>query len=179
MIKKVWVFKCNQHKQIIFTWSSLEAAGKLEQCEPWLQCAGKGRSAVCTSDVTPIYPWYHRELSICPSGCLATAGALLYGLRAFHLGKNKQSQLLMRGRIAAQGFTVVAIIFGIFASSLKPKQWRHTSATRQSSWTEFTTALFGQGPVETDLSDVFNWISFFFFFLSAFIVDFEGEKCKV
>ncbi|XP_008325638.1 HIG1 domain family member 2A, mitochondrial [Cynoglossus semilaevis] len=63
-----------------------------------------------------------KENPFVPIGCLATAGALLYGLRAFHLGKNKQSQLLMRGRIAAQGFTVVAIIFGIFASSLKPKQ---------------------------------------------------------
>lgn len=60
-------------------------------------------------------------LALCPPGCLGTAGALIYGLRAFHQGKTRQSQLLMRGRIFAQGFTVVAIIFGVFATTLKPK----------------------------------------------------------
>ncbi|XP_061541426.1 HIG1 domain family member 2A, mitochondrial [Phycodurus eques] len=57
-----------------------------------------------------------------PIGCLGTAGALMYGLRAFHQGKTRQSQLLMRGRIFAQGFTVVAIVVGVFAAALKPKQ---------------------------------------------------------
>ncbi|XP_005795452.1 HIG1 domain family member 2A, mitochondrial [Xiphophorus maculatus] len=63
-----------------------------------------------------------KENPFVPIGCAATAGALLYGLRAFHQGKTRQSQLMMRGRIFAQGFTVVAIIVGIFATSLKPKQ---------------------------------------------------------
>ncbi|CAG5991953.1 HIG1 domain family member 2A, mitochondrial [Menidia menidia] len=57
-----------------------------------------------------------------PLGCLGTAGALMYGLRAFHQGKTRQSQMLMRGRIFAQGFTVVAIIVGVFTTALKPKQ---------------------------------------------------------
>ncbi|XP_071314076.1 HIG1 domain family member 2A, mitochondrial [Trachinotus anak] len=57
-----------------------------------------------------------------PIGCLATAGALMYGLRAFQQGKTHQSQLLMRGRIAAQGFTIVALLVGVFATALKPKQ---------------------------------------------------------
>ncbi|XP_062332017.1 HIG1 domain family member 2A, mitochondrial [Osmerus eperlanus] len=56
-----------------------------------------------------------------PIGCLGTAGALMYGLRAFKQGKTRQSQMLMRGRIFAQGFTVVAIIFGVFTTALKPK----------------------------------------------------------
>ncbi|XP_028271567.1 HIG1 domain family member 2A, mitochondrial [Parambassis ranga] len=63
-----------------------------------------------------------KENPFVPIGCLGTAGALIYGLRAFHQGKTRQSQLLMRGRIFAQGFTVVAIIFGVFATALKPKQ---------------------------------------------------------
>ncbi|KAI3351246.1 hypothetical protein L3Q82_005797 [Scortum barcoo] len=63
-----------------------------------------------------------KENPFVPIGCLGTAGALMYGLRAFHQGKTRQSQLLMRGRIFAQGFTVVAIIFGVFATALKPKQ---------------------------------------------------------
>ena len=45
----------------------------------------------------------------------------MYGLRAFKQGKTRQSQMLMRGRIFAQGFTVVAIIFGVFTTALKPK----------------------------------------------------------
>ncbi|XP_039976413.1 HIG1 domain family member 2A, mitochondrial [Xiphias gladius] len=57
-----------------------------------------------------------------PIGCLATAGALIYGLRSFQQGKTKQSQMLMRGRIAAQGFTVVALVVGVFAAALKPKE---------------------------------------------------------
>merc|ERR1711915_248930 len=46
-----------------------------------------------------------KENPFVPIGCLGTTGALLYGLRAFSLGKTKQSQLLMRGRIFAQGFS--------------------------------------------------------------------------
>ncbi|CAB1324847.1 unnamed protein product [Coregonus sp. 'balchen'] len=60
-----------------------------------------------------------KENPFVPIGCLGTAGALMYGLRAFKQGKTRQSQLLMRGRIFAQGFTVVAIIFGVFATALK------------------------------------------------------------
>ncbi|KAM3612862.1 uncharacterized protein V6R79_015819 [Siganus canaliculatus] len=63
-----------------------------------------------------------KENPFVPIGCLGTAGALMYGLRAFHQGKTRQSQLLMRGRIFAQGFTVVAIIFGVVATAVKPKQ---------------------------------------------------------
>ncbi|XP_036933272.1 HIG1 domain family member 2A, mitochondrial [Acanthopagrus latus] len=63
-----------------------------------------------------------KENPFVPIGCLGTAGALIYGLRAFHQGKTKQSQMLMRGRIFAQGFTVCALIFGVFATALKSKQ---------------------------------------------------------
>ncbi|XP_061581002.1 HIG1 domain family member 2A, mitochondrial [Cololabis saira] len=63
-----------------------------------------------------------KENPFVPIGCLGTAGALIYGLRAFHQGKTRQSQMMMRGRIFAQGFTVVAIIFGVFATAVKPKQ---------------------------------------------------------
>lgn len=48
-----------------------------------------------------------------PIGCLATAGALSYGLWNFRHGREKMSQYMMRTRIAAQGFTVVALIVGV------------------------------------------------------------------
>ncbi|XP_043113765.1 HIG1 domain family member 2A, mitochondrial [Puntigrus tetrazona] len=63
-----------------------------------------------------------KENPLVPIGCLGTAGALVYGLSAFRQGKTRQSQLLMRARIFAQGFTVVAIIVGVAVTALKPKQ---------------------------------------------------------
>ncbi|XP_031713598.1 HIG1 domain family member 2A, mitochondrial [Anarrhichthys ocellatus] len=62
-----------------------------------------------------------KENPFVPIGCLGTAGALIYGLRAFNQGKTRQSQMLMRGRIFAQGFTVFAIIVGVF-TTVKTKQ---------------------------------------------------------
>uniref|UniRef100_A0AAY5EGT0 HIG1 domain-containing protein n=2 Tax=Electrophorus electricus TaxID=8005 RepID=A0AAY5EGT0_ELEEL len=62
-----------------------------------------------------------KENPFVPIGCLGTAGVLMYGLRAFKQGKTRQSQLLMRTRIFAQGFTVVAIIVGVAAAAMKPK----------------------------------------------------------
>ncbi|AWP12301.1 putative HIG1 domain family member 2A mitochondrial [Scophthalmus maximus] len=57
-----------------------------------------------------------------PVGCLATVGALVYGLRSFQQGDTNKSQLFMRGRIAAQGFTVVALVVGVLATALTSKK---------------------------------------------------------
>ncbi|XP_066572671.1 HIG1 domain family member 2A, mitochondrial [Amia ocellicauda] len=62
-----------------------------------------------------------KENPFVPIGCLGTAGALTYGLIAFKHGKTRQSQLSMRARIFAQGFTVVAILVGVAATALKPR----------------------------------------------------------
>ncbi|XP_056430680.1 HIG1 domain family member 2A, mitochondrial [Hyla sarda] len=63
-----------------------------------------------------------RENPFVPLGCLATAGVLTYGLIAFKQGKTRQSQLLMRARILAQGFTVAAIMGGVVIAAFKPRQ---------------------------------------------------------
>ncbi|XP_051834951.1 HIG1 domain family member 2A, mitochondrial [Antechinus flavipes] len=60
-----------------------------------------------------------RENPVVPLGCLATAGALSYGLYCFHRGNSQRSQLMMRTRILAQGFTVVAILGGLVVSAMK------------------------------------------------------------
>ncbi|KAE8614951.1 hypothetical protein XENTR_v10008363 [Xenopus tropicalis] len=62
-----------------------------------------------------------KENPFVPIGCLATAGALTYGLISFKQGKTQQSQLLMRTRILAQGFTVAAIMFGVVMTAMKPR----------------------------------------------------------
>ncbi|CAO1391194.1 unnamed protein product [Diamesa hyperborea] len=54
-----------------------------------------------------------KENPMVPIGCLATAGALSFGLYSFKQGERKMSQYMMRARIFAQGFTVVALILGV------------------------------------------------------------------
>lgn len=54
-----------------------------------------------------------------PIGCLATAGALSYGLWTFRTGRKRMSQQMMRLRIVAQGFTITALIVGVVMSSGK------------------------------------------------------------
>jgi hypothetical protein len=53
-----------------------------------------------------------------------TAGALSFGLYSFRRGEEKMSQMMMRARILAQGFTVAALICGVVGISFadKPKQ---------------------------------------------------------
>jgi len=47
-----------------------------------------------------------------PLGAIATVGFLTAGLRAFHSNQPHKSQMLMRGRIVAQGFTVFVMCIG-------------------------------------------------------------------
>lgn len=60
-----------------------------------------------------------RENPFVPIGCGLTATALIYGLYSFSKGQKKMSQSMMRMRIAAQGLTVVALMFGIVQTSIK------------------------------------------------------------
>ncbi|XP_008845548.1 HIG1 domain family member 2A, mitochondrial [Nannospalax galili] len=62
-----------------------------------------------------------RENPMVPIGCLGTAAALTYGLYCFHRGQSQRSQIMMRTRIAAQGFTVAAILLGLAASAIKSR----------------------------------------------------------
>ncbi|XP_030379827.1 HIG1 domain family member 2A, mitochondrial [Scaptodrosophila lebanonensis] len=54
-----------------------------------------------------------KENPLVPLGCLATTAALTVGLYNFRTGNRQMSQLMMRTRIAAQGFTVLALIVGV------------------------------------------------------------------
>lgn len=52
-------------------------------------------------------------------GCLATFGALSYGLYNFRTGNKRMSQMMMRTRIAAQGLTLIALVLGVGMSVSK------------------------------------------------------------
>ncbi|XP_071444996.1 HIG1 domain family member 2A, mitochondrial [Hetaerina americana] len=62
-----------------------------------------------------------KENPLVPIGCMATAGALTYGLWSFRSGNRVMSQYMMRLRVAAQGFTLVALIVGIGIAAAKNK----------------------------------------------------------
>ncbi|GJQ71471.1 hypothetical protein Trydic_g11193 [Trypoxylus dichotomus] len=61
-----------------------------------------------------------KENPFVPLGCLATTMALGYGLWSFRTGQKKMSQYMMRTRVVAQGFTIVALIAGLGLSAMKP-----------------------------------------------------------
>lgn len=59
-----------------------------------------------------------------PLGLVATVSFLVMGLNSMRTGRSARSQLMMRGRVVAQGFTIVAILVGIWmgAASRKKQQ---------------------------------------------------------
>ncbi|XP_031575335.1 HIG1 domain family member 2A, mitochondrial-like isoform X2 [Actinia tenebrosa] len=54
-----------------------------------------------------------RENPFVPIGCLLTVGALGYGLVSFKRGDVRMQQYMMRARVAAQGFTILAVCGGL------------------------------------------------------------------
>lgn len=53
-------------------------------------------------------------------GAIATTAALTYGIWTFAKGDERMSQMMMRARVGAQAFTLIAIVGGIILST-KPK----------------------------------------------------------
>ncbi|KAL1122816.1 hypothetical protein AAG570_003142 [Ranatra chinensis] len=60
-----------------------------------------------------------KENPFVPIGALLTVGCLSMGLYSFRRGEKRMSQLMMRGRILAQGFTVAALIGGVALTAMK------------------------------------------------------------
>ncbi|KAG0728598.1 HIG1 domain family member 2A, mitochondrial [Chionoecetes opilio] len=67
--------------------------------------------------ISPFYRKFH-ENPFVPIGCGLTTLALCYGLYGFSRGRHGSSQKMMRLRVAAQGFTVVALMMGIAKTSM-------------------------------------------------------------
>lgn len=57
-----------------------------------------------------------------PVGAILTTAFLTSGFRAFVRGDAKRAQVLMRGRVLAQGFTVLAMCAGAYLGFKPPKQ---------------------------------------------------------
>ncbi|XP_012286992.1 HIG1 domain family member 2A, mitochondrial [Orussus abietinus] len=54
-----------------------------------------------------------------PIGCLATVVALSFGLFNFYKGNKQMQQYMMRARVAAQSFTIIAMIAGLGLAASK------------------------------------------------------------
>ncbi|NXX97286.1 HIG2A protein, partial [Centropus bengalensis] len=63
-----------------------------------------------------------RENPLVPLGCLCTASVLIYGLINFKRGNIRRSQLMMRARVLAQGFTFAALLGGMVVTAMKSKK---------------------------------------------------------
>ena len=53
-----------------------------------------------------------------PLGALVTAGVLVSGIQAMRTNDKAKSQRMMRYRVTAQGFTVVALVIGTFVTQM-------------------------------------------------------------
>ena len=71
-------------------------------------------------------PWYKSFFEqfnpFVPLGLAATVFFLTNGLRHMALRNTEKSQMMMRGRVIAQGFTVVALVGGLFYEIEKKKR---------------------------------------------------------
>ncbi|NXR24673.1 HIG2A protein, partial [Cinclus mexicanus] len=63
-----------------------------------------------------------RENPLVPLGCLCTVSILAYGIICFKKGNTRRSQLMMRARVIAQGFTLAAMLGGMLATAVKSRQ---------------------------------------------------------
>ncbi|XP_066954643.1 HIG1 domain family member 2A, mitochondrial-like [Macrobrachium rosenbergii] len=93
--------------------------GKREFTElDWITLKSDINSATLEEQETPgdKFNRKFKENPFVPIGCGLTATALVYGLYSFSKGNRRTSQVMMRYRIAAQGFTIAALMFGIVKS---------------------------------------------------------------
>lgn len=60
-----------------------------------------------------------KENPFVPIGCTATVAALVYGIYSFSQGRSLMSNYMMRARVAAQGFTIIAIVAGLIVQGNK------------------------------------------------------------
>lgn len=63
----------------------------------------------------------------------ATLGALTYGLWCFRQGRGQHSQMMMRTRIGAQAFTIVAVLIGVMYGTTPHREVPDTTVYVEAS----------------------------------------------
>jgi len=74
-----------------------------------------------------------KQNPLIPIGLLATVAALTLGLRAVSRGDKWQSQMMMRARIGAQGFTILAVLASIMYAGHNQQSTEASPTSRRSS----------------------------------------------
>ena len=60
-----------------------------------------------------------KENPLVPIGTVATVAALIYGLWNLHRGNSQMQQYMMRARVGAQAFTILAMVAGFMFTAGK------------------------------------------------------------
>ncbi|XP_059477453.1 HIG1 domain family member 2A, mitochondrial [Neocloeon triangulifer] len=94
----------------------------------WIQIRQKMEENIQDETFVGKFKRKFSENPLVPAGAFLTLGVLSYGLWNFRQGKSHMSQVMMRWRIAAQGFTVFALVGGMFVAA--------NSATKQGVFME-------------------------------------------
>lgn len=63
-----------------------------------------------------------RENPLVPIGMACTVAALVLGIANFQRGNQRNQQLMMRARVAAQGGTILALVTGLYFAATKDKK---------------------------------------------------------
>ena len=63
--------------------------------------------------------WLNVFLHVFFTGLSVTTFALMYGMWQMRTGNKEMSQKMMRLRVGAQGFTVIALLAGVYYSAKK------------------------------------------------------------
>ena len=75
-----------------------------------------------------------REDPFVPIGFLATCGFLFTGIYYYQKRNSRMSQFMMRGRIAAQAFTIFAMMGATITTQLG---WREESEEEKKQWRRY------------------------------------------
>ncbi|EZA57061.1 hypothetical protein DMN91_007075 [Ooceraea biroi] len=87
----------------------------------WLQVREELDSAYVQETILERTKRKSRENPFVPIGCIGTAAALTYGLYNFYRGNRQMQQYMMRTRVAAQAFTIFAMVAGFILIGPKSK----------------------------------------------------------
>lgn len=80
----------------------------------WIALKQKLRSPDFTPETGSARLWRKtKENPVIPIGCLATVAAFSVGLYSMKTANSHLSQLMMRARVAAQGFTILTVTAGL------------------------------------------------------------------
>ncbi|XP_073997974.1 HIG1 domain family member 2A, mitochondrial [Rhodnius prolixus] len=100
----------------------VEHAGTSQETFDWLQIKKEIGSTADTENTESGQEKLWRKVKenpFVPIGALVTVGCLSFGLYSFRKGERRMSQMMMRARIVAQGFTVLALVGGITMAAMK------------------------------------------------------------